>query len=98
MAYAIDYCQAHGTNVSTDEVYDSWCKDVEEAAGKYANNIEPVTEHDTENACLYYTFTEEQICDAFKAGAQWQKEQTIANIRKAVKDKPLQFQMENVEA
>ena len=31
MAYAIDYCQRHGTNVTTEEVWQEWCKDCEEA-------------------------------------------------------------------
>ena len=31
MAYAIDYCQRNGTNVTTEEVWREWCKDVEEA-------------------------------------------------------------------
>ena len=31
MAYAIDYCQRNGTNITTEEVWREWCKDVEEA-------------------------------------------------------------------
>lgn len=31
MAFAIDYCQRFGTNVTTEEVYQLWCKEVEEA-------------------------------------------------------------------
>ena len=31
MAYAIDYCQRNGTNVTTEEVWQQWCEDCEEA-------------------------------------------------------------------
>lgn len=31
MAYAIDYCQRNGTNITTEEVWKEWCRDYEEA-------------------------------------------------------------------
>lgn len=49
-------------------------EDLEEAADCYKDMITPEEVDDTEHAYSYETYTEYQIADAFKAGAQWQKE------------------------
>lgn len=41
--------------------------------------------------------TDRYICNAFKAGAKWQKAKTLSDMKKAVTGKMFQFSMENVE-
>lgn len=54
-------------------------EDLEEAADCYKDTVTPEEVDDSEHAYHYETYTEYQIADAFKAGANWQKEQIINN-------------------
>lgn len=51
--------------------------DLDEAADCYKDTIEPEDVDDYVNGVFYETFTEYQIADAFKAGAEWMAGQGV---------------------
>lgn len=57
------------------EIQPSLPSNLDEAADCYKDTIKPEDVDDYVNCIFYQTFTEYQIADAFKAGAEWREQQ-----------------------
>ena len=56
--------------IENDHIEDE-SKGLDEAADCYKDTIKPEDVDDYEHCVFYETYTEQQISDAFKAGAKW---------------------------